>query len=82
MLSFYLAGVVGFEPTQAVLETDVLPLTLYPYKLFTNPYISIKQNNLQDILIKNIDFLTYLQKNWILIKKTVAEMMWTLFSRH
>ena len=28
-----LAGVVGFEPTQAVLETDVLPLTLYPYML-------------------------------------------------
>ena len=26
-----MAGVVGFEPTQAVLETDVLPLTLYPY---------------------------------------------------
>ena len=25
-----MAGVVGFEPTQAVLETDVLPLTLYP----------------------------------------------------
>lgn len=28
-----LAGVVGFEPTQAVLETDVLPLTLYPYEI-------------------------------------------------
>ena len=28
-----MAGVVGFEPTQAVLETDVLPLTLYPYKI-------------------------------------------------
>ena len=26
----FMAGVVGFEPTQAVLETDVLPLTLYP----------------------------------------------------
>ncbi len=26
-----LAGVEGFEPSQAVLETDVLPLTLYPY---------------------------------------------------
>ena len=25
------AGVEGFEPSQAVLETDVLPLTLYPY---------------------------------------------------
>ena len=25
-----LAGVEGFEPSQAVLETDVLPLTLYP----------------------------------------------------
>ena len=28
-----MAGVVGFEPTQAVLETDVLPLTLYPFVL-------------------------------------------------
>ena len=28
------AGVEGFEPSQAVLETDVLPLTLYPYQLF------------------------------------------------
>lgn len=26
-----LAGVEGLEPSQAVLETDVLPLTLYPY---------------------------------------------------
>ena len=26
----YMAGVEGFEPSQAVLETDVLPLTLYP----------------------------------------------------
>ena len=26
-----MAGVEGFEPSQAVLETDVLPLTLYPY---------------------------------------------------
>ena len=26
------AGVEGLEPSQAVLETDVLPLTLYPYK--------------------------------------------------
>ena len=25
-----MAGVEGFEPSQAVLETDVLPLTLYP----------------------------------------------------
>lgn len=31
--SSFLAGVVGFEPTQAVLETDVLPLTLYPYEI-------------------------------------------------
>lgn len=29
------AGVEGFEPSQAVLETDVLPLTLYPYKFKT-----------------------------------------------
>ena len=28
---FLLAGVEGLEPSQAVLETDVLPLTLYPY---------------------------------------------------
>ena len=27
-----MAGVEGLEPSQAVLETDVLPLTLYPYK--------------------------------------------------
>ena len=27
-----MAGVEGFEPSQAVLETDVLPLTLYPYE--------------------------------------------------
>ena len=26
-----MAGVEGLEPSQAVLETDVLPLTLYPY---------------------------------------------------
>ena len=30
----FLAGVEGLEPSQAVLETDVLPLTLYPYKHF------------------------------------------------
>ena len=34
------AGVEGFEPSQAVLETDVLPLTLYPYVLPDNYYIS------------------------------------------
>lgn len=28
-----MAGVEGLEPSQAVLETDVLPLTLYPYML-------------------------------------------------
>ena len=28
-----MAGVEGLEPSQAVLETDVLPLTLYPYNL-------------------------------------------------
>lgn len=27
-----MAGVEGLEPSQAVLETDVLPLTLYPYE--------------------------------------------------
>ena len=32
-----MAGVEGFEPSQAVLETDVLPLTLYPY-LFCSCY--------------------------------------------
>ena len=30
-----MAGVEGFEPSQAVLETDVLPLTLYPYKTYS-----------------------------------------------
>ena len=30
-----MAGVEGFEPSQAVLETDVLPLTLYPYNYFS-----------------------------------------------
>ena len=35
-----MAGVEGLEPSQAVLETDVLPLTLYPYvNLFTTIYI-------------------------------------------
>ena len=29
-LIFYLAGVVGFEPTSAVLETDALPLNYTP----------------------------------------------------
>ena len=29
---FTLAGVEGFEHSQAVLETDVLPLTLYSYE--------------------------------------------------
>lgn len=28
-----MAGVEGFEPSQAVLETDVLPLTLYPFEI-------------------------------------------------
>ena len=28
---FFLAGVEGFEPSQTVLETGVLPLTPYPY---------------------------------------------------
>ena len=31
IIAFSLAGVEGLEPSQAVLETDVLPLTLYPY---------------------------------------------------
>ena len=30
-----MAGVEGFEPSQAVLETDVLPLTLYPYLFYS-----------------------------------------------
>ena len=41
-----MAGVVGFEPTQAVLETDVLPLTLYPY-IWNSYYLSIKEGNMQ-----------------------------------
>ena len=28
---WFLAGVEGFEPSQTVLETGVLPLTPYPY---------------------------------------------------
>ena len=33
--AFILAGVEGFEPSQTVLETGVLPLTPYPYIDFT-----------------------------------------------
>ncbi len=39
---FYLAGVEGFEPSQAVLETDVLPLTLYPYEIYDTIIYDIK----------------------------------------
>ena len=39
----FVAGVEGFEPSQAVLETDVLPLTLYPYYFLKVIYnLSIK----------------------------------------
>ncbi len=51
-----MAGVEGLEPSQAVLETDVLPLTLYPYIL--------SQNNLliyYTIFIKNMQ--VYFEKN-------------------
>ena len=36
----FMAGVLGFEPRQAVLETDVLPLTLCPYVilLYSNTF--------------------------------------------
>ena len=40
-----LAGVEGFEPSQAVLETDVLPLTLYSYK---NYFLIITQKKGND----------------------------------
>lgn len=43
----FVAGVEGFEPSQAVLETDVLPLTLYPYEL-TLYYLSIKEKKKQE----------------------------------
>ncbi len=34
----YLAGVVGVEPTSAVLETDILPLNYTPKRLFIITY--------------------------------------------
>ena len=37
-----MAGVEGLEPSQAVLETDVLPLTLYPYQI-NNTFIILAQ---------------------------------------
>ena len=40
-----MAGVEGFEPSQAVLETDVLPLTLYSYK---NYFLIITQKKEND----------------------------------
>ena len=55
-----MAGVEGLEPSQAVLETDVLPLTLYPYGI-NNYYLSIFYNNIQDVLKKFLMFaMTYL----------------------
>ena len=39
-----MAGVEGFEPSQAVLETDVLPLTLYPYETKINYTLKTKKN--------------------------------------
>ena len=44
-----MAGVEGLEPSQAVLETDVLPLTLYPYKQNND---STKNRKIQYILQK------------------------------
>ena len=41
-LPLSLAGVEGLEPSQAVLETDVLPLTLYPYEFVTIIIIAYK----------------------------------------
>ena len=43
--NFNLAGVEGLEPSQAVLETDVLPLTLYSYK---NYFLIITQKKEND----------------------------------
>ena len=40
-----MAGVEGLEPSQAVLETDVLPLTLYPYETFSILAYKIKKIN-------------------------------------
>ena len=50
-----MAGVEGFEPSQAVLETDVLPLTLYPYEIYL--YIISQKNG-----IDNIFFINYKEK--------------------
>ena len=48
-----MAGVEGLEPSQAVLETDVLPLTLYPY--VQQKYNSIKFKKIQYISKKNLE---------------------------
>ena len=44
-----MAGVEGFEPSQAVLETDVLPLTLYPYEIYL--YIISQKNRIDNIFL-------------------------------
>ena len=48
----FLAGIEGLEPTQAVLETDVLPLTLYPYEKQIFIYINLYKNLLYLIINK------------------------------
>ena len=58
-----MAGVEGLEPSQAVLETDVLPLTLYPYveMLTTINIITYKLKN-------DNSFLKKVSKNKVYIK--------------
>lgn len=45
-LLLFLAGVEGFEPSQTVLETGVLPLTPYPY---IQLYVIFKTNKTKNI---------------------------------
>ena len=58
-----MAGVEGLEPSQAVLETDVLPLTLYPYvEILTT--INIITHKLKN----DNSFLKKVSKNKVYIK--------------
>ncbi len=53
--SFFMAGVEGLEPSQAVLETDVLPLTLYSYKFYYTYNNNINTEKKQVILEKSLN---------------------------
>ena len=52
-----MAGVEGFEPSQAVLETDVLPLTLYPYTQLILYYIQDTQ--IMQVIFENFFIFSY-----------------------